>query len=145
VLYDFGCVKRLEPAKVEAYANIVKAAIDDDKEAIVHWMGELGALNPGGPEVPAEVWDLFRYIFIEPILEVEEFDYGSGEIMSRFRENQQTFVKYNRSFQPPPGGVYVDRTVVGIHNILRKLEAQIPCESWTRRFMDLGLSASTRL
>ncbi len=145
VLYDFGCVKRLSPQKVEAYARIVKASLEKDRDEVVRWMGELGALNPDGPEVPGEVWDLFRHIFIEPILEVEQFDYGTGEIMSRFRDHQQTFVEYNRSFQPPPGGIYVDRTVVGIHNILRKLEAQIPCESWTRTFMELGISAPTRL
>lgn len=145
VLYDYGCVKKLTPEKVEVYAAVVRAGLEGDVDMTVEAMQQLGALNPDGPEVPEEVWQTFRHIFMEPVLEQEHYDYGDAEIYARLKANKDIFIKYNRAFQPPPGGVYVDRTVVGIHNILRKLEAQVYCAKWMRHFVSLGETATERL
>jgi hypothetical protein len=113
----------------------VQAALDRDWAGLEQGLLDLGARIPSEPAVPDEVYRTWYQVFMEPVLEEEFYDYGDDTIYRRFRENMETFIEQESRFQPPPGGVYVDRTVVGIHNILRKLECQVPCERLMREHL----------
>src|SRR5207244_6953751 len=54
VVYDFGCIKRLEPDSVVAYRDTVRAALTKDWRAVDHGLMRLGVRVPGSAPVPAE-------------------------------------------------------------------------------------------
>lgn len=132
VLYDYGCIKKLEDDQHAALVDIMQSALDRDWAALDQALLDLGARIPDKPPVPDEVYEKWYDIFLKPVLEQDKYDYGDGVIYERFRDNWESFVEYEPWFQPPPGGVYIDRTTVGLHNILRKLECQVPCEQIMR-------------
>lgn len=135
VLYDFGCIKRLADEQHRALVTIVRAALERDWSGLEQGLLDLGARVPSEPALPDEVYRTWHHIFMEPVLDEELYDYGDDTIYRRVREHMDTFLEHESHFQPPPGGVYVDRTVVGIHNILRKLECQVPCERLMRGYL----------
>ena len=132
VLYDYGCIKRLADDQHRALVDIMEAGLARDWAALDQALIDLGARIPDKEPLPDEIYETWHRIFISPILEQDPYDYGDEIIYERFRENFQTFVDYEPWFQPPPGGVYVDRTAAGLHNILRKLECQVHCEQIVR-------------
>ncbi|MFB6352097.1 MAG: ABC1 kinase family protein [Bradymonadaceae bacterium] len=142
VLYDYGCVKQLADDQHRSLLAIMRAGLNRDWEALDQALLDLGARIPDKPPIPDEVYETWHSIFISPILEQDPYDYGDGVIYERFRENFQTFLDYEAWFQPPPGGVYIDRTVAGLHNILRKLEARVPCERIVRESLEAGESVA---
>jgi len=138
VLYDFGCIKELADGQYRALVDILRAGLDSDWNGLEQGLIDLGARVPSKPALPDEVYRRWRRIFLEPVLDTDDYDYGDDTIYRRFRDNMETFLEYESHFQPPPGGIYVDRTVVGIHNILRKLECRVPCERLVRHYLQLA-------
>src|SRR5690606_35470432 len=56
VLYDFGCVKRLDPEIVEAYKATIRAGFAEDYAGIEDGLVRLGARNLDGPQVPLDYY-----------------------------------------------------------------------------------------
>jgi predicted unusual protein kinase regulating ubiquinone biosynthesis (AarF/ABC1/UbiB family) len=129
VLYDYGCIKKIGDDQFRALVEVVRAGLDRDHARIEQALLDMGARVAGKPTPPDEFYDLCYDIFLEPVVSREMYDYGDAIIYERFRENIKTFIEYEAWFQPPPGNVYVDRTVVGVHNILRKMESRVPCRA----------------
>ena len=142
VLYDYGCIKRLEEEQHRALVAVMRASLRGDWEALDRALLELGARVADKPPLDDEIYETWHRIFISPILEQDPYDYGDGVIYERFRDHFQTFVDHEAWFQPPPGGVYIDRTVVGLHNILRKLACQVPCEAIVREHLQAAGEAA---
>lgn len=132
VLYDYGCVKKLADDQHRALVEIMRTALDRDWEGLDRALIDLGARIPEKPRIPDEIYETWHSIFLGPILEQSPYDYGDGLVYERLRENMETFLEYESRFQPPPGGVYIDRTLAGLHNVLRKLECRVPCEEIVR-------------
>lgn len=126
VLYDFGCVKELEVDQHRVYTEILRASMNRDFERVDELMWELGG-RAEGTELPVEFYEMCYESMFEPVMERELYDYGEGLVQQRIEDNLDMFVQHEDKFQPPPGGVYVDRTIVGIHNMLRTLQAEVPC------------------
>ena len=124
VLYDFGCVKTLDPEIVEAYIFAVRAALEERYEDVEEGMIRLGARNLDGTPVPPEYYKVWRDLLGAPLLGM--YDYGEAQLQRDAMKLVPGFMtKYLTSFQPPPELVFLDRVVVGHYGTLRRLGAQV--------------------
>jgi predicted unusual protein kinase regulating ubiquinone biosynthesis (AarF/ABC1/UbiB family) len=138
VLYDFGCVKRIQPAIAEAYGRTLRCGIIEDYAGVEQGMLDLGARNPLGPPMSAAFYKDWRDVFFGPFL-AGEFDYGRAAIHEEVKRRIPGFLKHLPSFQPPVEVVFIDRLMAGHYWNLKALRAQ-------GRFLDhalghVGLSA----
>jgi len=125
VLYDFGCIKRLDPEIIEAYRDTIRAGFAEDYAGIEDGLVRLGARNLDGPEVPLGYYKPWRDIFMRPLLGDEPYDFGTSNLQQDAIKLVPGFLaKYLRSFQPPVEMVFLDRVVVGTYGNLRVLGAQ---------------------
>lgn len=125
VLYDFGCVKRLDPGVIDAYRALIRAGFAEDYAGIEEGLVRLGARNLDGPEVPLGYYKPWRDIFLRPLLGDEPYDFGRSHLQQDAIKLVPGFLaKYLRSFQPPVELVFLDRVVVGHYGNLRKLGAR---------------------
>ena len=125
VLYDFGCVKRLDPGIIQAYRDTIRAGFAEDYAGIEDGLRRLGARNLEGPEVPLDYYKPWRDIFMRPLLGDAPYDYGSSRLQQDAIKLVPGFLtKYLGSFQPPVELVFLDRVVVGTYGNLRKLRAR---------------------
>jgi predicted unusual protein kinase regulating ubiquinone biosynthesis (AarF/ABC1/UbiB family) len=125
VLYDFGCVKHLDPEIVEAYRDTIRAGFAEDYAGIEDGLVRLGARNLDGPQVPLDYYKPWRDIFMRPLLGNEPYDFGTSSLQQDAIKLVPGFLtKYLRSFQPPVELVFLDRVVVGHYGNLRTLGAR---------------------
>ncbi len=125
VLYDFGCVKTLDPAIVEAYLFTVRASLDERYEDVEQGMVRLGARNLAGTPVPPEYYKVWRDVFAKPLMG-RPFDFSTAQLQREAMKNVPGFMaKYLTSFQPPTELVFLDRVVVGHYGTLRRLGAVV--------------------
>jgi len=125
VLYDFGCIKRLDPEIIEAYRDTIRAGFAEDYAGIEDGLVRLGARNLEGPKVPLDYYKPWRDIFMRPLLGDEPYDYATSSLQQDAIKLVPGFLtKYLRSFQPPVELVFLDRVVVGTYGNLRKLGAR---------------------
>lgn len=124
VLYDFGCIKHLDPEIIEAYRDLIRAGFAEDYRGIEDGLVRLGARNLEGPQVPFDYYKPWRDIFLRPLLGDEPYDYGTSHLQQDAIKLVPGFLtKYVRSFKPPVELVFLDRVVVGHYGNLRKLGA----------------------
>ena len=124
VLYDFGCVKRLDPETIEAYRDTIRAGFTEDYEGIEAGLIRLGARNLDGPEIPLDYYKPWRDIFLRPLLGDDPYDFGHSSLQKDAIKLVPAFLtKYIGAFQPPVEMVFLDRVVVGHYGNLRKLGA----------------------
>lgn len=125
VLYDFGCIKRLDEAVVTAYLDTIRCGLEEDYAGVEEGLLRLGARNPDGPPVSPEYYKLWRDIFVQPFETSEPFDYGSATLHRQALEHVPAFIaRHITSFTPPAELVFVDRVVVGHYGNLRRLGAR---------------------
>jgi predicted unusual protein kinase regulating ubiquinone biosynthesis (AarF/ABC1/UbiB family) len=125
LLYDFGCIKDLSEQRAQTYRQIIRAALKRRADLMEPLMQKLGARVPDTEAVPEWVYEKWWDLAFEPLIADEYYDYGESTVHERVIEHADSFAKHGKAFQPPEGGAYIDRTVLGVHNILRKLEARI--------------------
>lgn len=127
VMYDFGCVKRLEPKVAEGYKQLIVAGLGEDYQSVEKVLVELGIRRPGGPDVSPDFYKLWRDWLALPVLASHPFDFGTA----RFEQEMITklvpaTLKRLESFQPSHELVFFNRALVGHYATLRKLRARVP-------------------
>lgn len=68
-IYDFGCVRRFEPAIVRGLANLLTAVRDDDDAAIAEALAAIGGTPPSRPAARAHLRRLLRGFFAPLLVE----------------------------------------------------------------------------
>lgn len=124
VLYDFGCVKQIPAAIIEAYGKTIRCGLEEDYVGVEQGLRALGVLNPDGPPVELSYYKAWRDIFALPFLADDIFDYGSSTIHEDFIKQVPGALKRLESFQPPSELVFVDRALAGHYGNLRKIGAR---------------------
>ncbi|MBI4816631.1 MAG: AarF/ABC1/UbiB kinase family protein [Deltaproteobacteria bacterium] len=132
VVYDFGCVKRLEPPIVAAYAAAIWCGIEEDYAGADRALKALGAVRVDGPPVEAAYYKSWRDTLLIPFTSPEPFDYGQSRIHEDVMQLVPGLLKRLDSFQPPVQVVFIDRVVGGHYGTLRKVKSR-------GRFLDLVL------
>ncbi len=124
VLYDFGCVKQIPDAVIEAYGKTIRCGIDEDYRGVEAGLQALGVLNPDGPRVELAYYKAWRDIFALPFLAGDVFDFASSTIHDDVIKQVPGALKRIESFQPPSELVFIDRAIAGHYGNLRKIGAR---------------------
>ncbi|MBI2379108.1 MAG: AarF/ABC1/UbiB kinase family protein [Deltaproteobacteria bacterium] len=154
VVYDFGCVKRLEPTIVRAYASAIWCGIEEDYRGADEALKVLGAVRRDGPPVEAEYYKLWRDTLLIPFTQEGAFDYGTSRVHESVMQLVPGLLKRLDSFQPPVEVVFIDRVVGGHYGTLRRVRSRgrflelvlphvDPAGTTQRRIAELASSASS--
>ncbi|EDY85545.1 ABC-1 domain protein [gamma proteobacterium HTCC5015] len=121
VMYDFGCIKKLDPHVVDHYRHIVIAGLEGDYEALDQHLIKLGGRIASGPSVEDEYYDLWREIFLRPFFSNGPFDFAASTMHEDVVKNIPSAMKRMNSFQPVVGTAFIDRAVSGHYQTMRSL------------------------
>jgi predicted unusual protein kinase regulating ubiquinone biosynthesis (AarF/ABC1/UbiB family) len=121
VLYDYGCIKRLEPTYVQVYRDVCRAALEGRVDEIDPLLFALGARVPGTSAVPHSFYQTWVDVLLSQVTEEEIFDYRTSRHHLEIMKLVPLAMEYLDFFQPPPEGVLVDRVVLGLHNNFRAI------------------------
>ncbi|HET7314304.1 AarF/ABC1/UbiB kinase family protein [Salinisphaera sp.] len=128
-LYDFGCLKYLDPATRAAMRDILAAAMAEDWVGVHDGMARLGA-------VPEDSWEkhseIYREIYIRhaesalaPLRDRRPYVFERDELIDSIRAEIGRSMAYWRYFRAAPDMVFVMRTLSGLYWILRSLHAEV--------------------
>jgi predicted unusual protein kinase regulating ubiquinone biosynthesis (AarF/ABC1/UbiB family) len=127
VMYDFGCVKNLEPRVVEATKQLLVNGLREDYPAVERSLLQLGVRRASGPAVPAAFYKLWRDWLALPLLASPNFDFGSATLeRDAITKLLPASIKHTASFQPSRELVFLNRALVGHFATLRAMPAQLP-------------------
>ncbi len=124
VVYDFGCVKKIPPWVVEAYADTVYAGIVEDYEVVHQGLARLGVLREGGPFVGYDYYKRWRDLFYVPFTGSGTFDYGSTTVHESVVKMLPGVARRMPSFAMPVEVVFIDRMVAGHYANLRVIRSR---------------------
>lgn len=124
VVYDFGCVKKLKPEIVKAYAATILAGIREDYAGVEEGLVALGARNTAGPPVEAAYYKEWRDVLLQPFVQPTPFDYATSTVHEDVVKRAPSILKRIASFQPPVEVVFIDRVLAGHYGNLRKIRAR---------------------
>lgn len=142
VLYDFGCVKKLDPAFMNAYLDAAAAGLAEDYDSLEAGLLALGARNPEGPPLGRAFYKEWRDIFAEPFAQDRPFDYSQANMHREVMKRVPKFLaKHVSSFQPHAELVFVDRVVVGHYGNMRRLRAVVNVHRILQRFLAAAAAA----
>jgi predicted unusual protein kinase regulating ubiquinone biosynthesis (AarF/ABC1/UbiB family) len=127
VMYDFGCVKNLEPRVIEAAKQLLVNGLREDYPAVERSLLQLGVRRASGPAVPVEFYKLWRDWLALPLLASPNFDFGSATLeRDAITKLLPASIKHTASFQPSRELVFLNRALVGHFATLRAMPAQLP-------------------
>ena len=136
VLYDFGCVKHLDPEVMETYRDTVRAGLREDYEGVERGLLQLGARNPQKPPLPPQFYRQWREVFFQPFEKDQIYDYGTSDLYREVLSKLPGFLAKHASwFQPASELVFVDRIVVGHYGNLQRLRARINAHRLLLRYL----------
>lgn len=125
VVYDFGCVKRVEPQVGADYKALIVALLGEDYGRVDAQMARLGLRVPGTPPPPPSLYEELRgsLKFLWPghgpmdfALSTAHQDY-TGVLLSS--------LKHARKVQPSSQIAFTDRVQTGHHQNLIQLRAKL--------------------
>jgi predicted unusual protein kinase regulating ubiquinone biosynthesis (AarF/ABC1/UbiB family) len=126
VLYDFGCVKRLDPQWLSVYRRLFLAGFAQDYQAAEEALLGIGVRHPDRAPPPLEYYKLWRDLFIEPFLRDKIVDFATIRLHERVMEMAPLALKNLEPFQPARELIFLDRMLVGHYGNLRMIGAKIP-------------------
>lgn len=121
VMYDFGCIKRLDPHIVKHYRDIVEAGLSGDYDQLDRALMAIGGRVAEGPQVEDEYYEMWREIFLRPFLSNDAYDFSASTMHEDVVKNIPSAMKRMDSFQPVVETAFIDRAVGGHYNTMREL------------------------
>lgn len=121
VMYDFGCIKKLDPHIVKHYRDIIEAGLSGDYDQLDESLIAIGGRIADGPKVEDEYYELWREIFLRPFLNDDPFDFAKATMHEDVVKNIPGAMKRMDSFQPVVETAFIDRAVGGHYNTMRDL------------------------
>jgi predicted unusual protein kinase regulating ubiquinone biosynthesis (AarF/ABC1/UbiB family) len=137
VIYDFGCIKRLEKESVAAYRDTVRAALSQDWRAVDRGLLRLGVRVPASAPVPSEFYESWGRILLRPFTGTAPFDFGASTMHLAAMAKGPEVLKLLDQFRPPVKTAYLDRMVGGHYWTMMKLRARVTLGPRLREFVGL--------
>lgn len=125
ILYDFGCVKRLDEPTAKTFAGIIASGLEEDYALLDQNMIDIGARILGKADVPAEFYADWRLALMEPCIRDTYFDFNGATLHDDVKRQLTKSLKYINAFQPPARVAYINRTVGGHYNNLRMISPKV--------------------
>lgn len=141
ILYDFGCIKKLRPSVVAAYRLALRAALQENYEALDQHLITLGARVEDQPALDPEYYALWRNILIQPFLEENQpYDFATADIHKQAAAQSRTVFQNLSAFKPPVESLLIDRMVVGHYWMMKRLGIQMDFREALANYLELPLS-----
>lgn len=121
VMYDFGCIKRLDPHIVKHYRDIIVAGLSGDLDQLDNSLIAIGGRIAKGPKIEDEYYELWREIFLRPFLTDDPFDFATATMHEDVVKHIPGAMKRMDSLQPVVETAFIDRAVGGHYNTMREL------------------------
>lgn len=137
-LLDFGSVRAFPAPLVARYANLTRAIIDDDRDAVQRLAQQIGYLAPGdsADRVTTTVKLLFEVC--EPLRQRGPYDFGASDLP--LRASQGTFfpaLLRGGVRLPPPHTIFLHRKLVGSFLLCAQIKARVDVAKLIKPFLDL--------
>jgi predicted unusual protein kinase regulating ubiquinone biosynthesis (AarF/ABC1/UbiB family) len=136
IVYDFGCVKRVPEVMSDGYAALVRAVIDDHREAIPTLLKRIGFYKTSGEPVPREICDSYVDLFGQIVREDPPYVFGEDEEMYRkimdlgaanWSEATDVYL--------PQDIIFIDRALAGHFGNLNRLQAAGPWRDLLEKYV----------
>jgi predicted unusual protein kinase regulating ubiquinone biosynthesis (AarF/ABC1/UbiB family) len=136
VIYDFGCIKQLEPDSVAAYRDTVRAALAQDWREVERGLMRLGVRVPGSAPVGGDFYAPWRQIVLRPFITDEPYDFATSTMHVAAMAKGSEVLKLLDRFQPPVKTAYLDRMVGGHYWTMLQLRACVALGPALRGYVD---------
>ncbi len=137
VLLDFGSTVTFRKDFTDKYAEISRALIDDNIDAIWRVAEDIGYLHADdSPAHAARVVDLIRVI-CEPICEDREYDFAASNVTVRARDAglELAWKSKGELRTPPPETVFLHRKLVGSFLTCARIRARVNVQRLIKEFL----------
>jgi predicted unusual protein kinase regulating ubiquinone biosynthesis (AarF/ABC1/UbiB family) len=135
VIYDFGCIKRLEDESIAAYRDTVRAALSHDWRGVDRGLFRLGVRVPGSRSMPDAFYESWGRIVMRPFTGSEPFDFGASTMHMEAIPKGYEALKHLDQFRPPVKTAYLDRMVSGHYWTMMTLKARVAFGPPLRRYV----------
>lgn len=121
---DFGCIRRFEPRMIEAWKNVARSVLANDRPAFVHHFPALGMVaNPRKFDWDHQ-WAMMQYLY-RPFLATKPFRYTHEYVQESY--GLILFDNPNRRTSAMPGEwLFLNRLQWGLNSVLAHLGAVAP-------------------
>lgn len=126
ILLDFGATRRYPEAMVEAYRQLLRGSIREDRRAINEAAETIGYFQENIQECQRQaVLDIFLTA-CEPLRHRGAYDFGTTSIAARIRDAGLA-LSLDRDFwhTPPADAVFLHRKIGGLYLLAAKLRARV--------------------
>ncbi|WP_210404934.1 AarF/ABC1/UbiB kinase family protein [Hahella sp. CCB-MM4] len=139
IMYDFGCVKKLKPEIVDAYKKALVAGLNEDYDALDHYLIDLGVRVGDMPSVDEDYYAMWRDIFIVPFADRDRhYDFAEANLHKQVASKASTIFKYMESFKPPVESIFIDRMIAGHYWMMKRLGVQAAFRGELERYLELA-------
>jgi hypothetical protein len=129
-MYDFGCVKTLEPGVADGCKRLLLAGLREDYAEVDRALRQLDVRRETGPAVAPDFYKIWRDWLALPILAKEVFDFGASNFeREAISKLLPLAMKHMASFHPSRELVFLNRAVLGHYATLRAMRARLPVTS----------------
>lgn len=128
VVYDFGCVKRLDADTQAGMRALLSASVDKDWPALHAGLQRLGVVQmpyDRHPLVFGRIYAEHCEAVLDPILKRERFDFSDGSILEQGRVAAQHAIPHWPKFRVAAELAFVTRTLSGLYWLQRSLRTRV--------------------
>jgi predicted unusual protein kinase regulating ubiquinone biosynthesis (AarF/ABC1/UbiB family) len=135
-LLDFGSTVEFDAAFVVGYADICRAIMAGDREAVARAAAGLGYMQPDDPPDHArQVVDLILMI-CEPLGHDGIYDFGASDLLQRAAQAGMDLVFASEHFRsPPPATAFLHRKLVGSFLLCARIGARVAVRDLIEEFL----------
>jgi len=129
-LLDFGAVRRVDKPLADAYRDLARAAMSEDREAVKEAAVAMGYLAADDPPDHAEGLVDLILMASEPLRHRGPYDFAVSDLFGRAQVCGQDLL-FRRGFKrtPPPETLFLHRKFVGTFLLCTRLRSRVDVRS----------------
>jgi predicted unusual protein kinase regulating ubiquinone biosynthesis (AarF/ABC1/UbiB family) len=139
ILLDFGATRSFAPAFVQAYRQLMLAALAGDRAAMMHAAMAIGYFDGATqPRHQQAVLDVFE-MALQPLTAVGAFDFADNDMATRLREAGLA-LGLDREFWhiPPIDTLFLHRKLGGLYLLAARLKARVNVQELAMPFLKIS-------
>ncbi|MEO0368541.1 MAG: AarF/ABC1/UbiB kinase family protein [Pseudomonadota bacterium] len=136
VLLDFGAAREFSSDFVKKYAGLMRAAMDQDQDALIQAADALGYEASKADTAYQELLINVFTIALEPFATSGVYDFSEGAITERLAELTNLAYDFKKYWQTPPTDIlYLHRKLGGLYLLANRLGAKVDCSAIIRKYI----------